>query len=228
MNTLPATRRERRRASAAAGCDLPLPATSPGSPDGPYTLGVRASHLSIATPRTGRRAPSPATVELTEISGSETFVHVDDGDLHWVVQADGVHEHRARRAGRRCYLDPAHALRLRRRRRARAAPRAPGPEAERRWPGSTSRPRARLRAATRSGRRTTRCKPLRFAFEDGGAYALLGPSGCGKTTLLNIISGLLRPSRGRGAVRRPRRDRGCRRSSATSPRCSSSRSSTTR
>ena len=40
-------------------------------------------------------------------------------------------------------------------------------------------------------------KPLQFAFEDGGAYALLGPSGCGKTTLLNIISGLLRPSQGR-------------------------------
>ncbi len=40
-------------------------------------------------------------------------------------------------------------------------------------------------------------KPLQFAFEDGGAYALLGPSGCGKTTLLNIISGLLIPSEGR-------------------------------
>jgi glycerol transport system ATP-binding protein len=36
-----------------------------------------------------------------------------------------------------------------------------------------------------------------FAYEDGGAYALLGPSGCGKTTLLNIISGLLKPSEGR-------------------------------
>ncbi len=34
-------------------------------------------------------------------------------------------------------------------------------------------------------------------FEDGGAYALLGPSGCGKTSLLNIISGLVRPSEGR-------------------------------
>lgn len=39
--------------------------------------------------------------------------------------------------------------------------------------------------------------PLRFTFEDGGAYALLGPSGCGKTTLLNCVSGLLRPSQGR-------------------------------
>jgi len=34
-------------------------------------------------------------------------------------------------------------------------------------------------------------------WDDGGAYALLGPSGCGKTTLLNIISGLLRPSEGK-------------------------------
>lgn len=40
-------------------------------------------------------------------------------------------------------------------------------------------------------------KRLNIEWDDGGAYALLGPSGCGKTTLLNIISGLLRPSEGR-------------------------------
>lgn len=40
-------------------------------------------------------------------------------------------------------------------------------------------------------------QPLDLAFEDGAAYALLGPSGCGKTTLLNIISGLITPARGR-------------------------------
>jgi glycerol transport system ATP-binding protein len=39
-------------------------------------------------------------------------------------------------------------------------------------------------------------KPLDLVWEDGGAYALLGPSGCGKTTLLNIISGLIRPTAG--------------------------------
>ncbi len=38
--------------------------------------------------------------------------------------------------------------------------------------------------------------PLRMSFSDGGAYALLGPSGCGKTTLLNIVSGLVKPSQG--------------------------------
>ncbi len=40
-------------------------------------------------------------------------------------------------------------------------------------------------------------KKIHNIWEDGGAYALLGPSGCGKTTLLNIISGLLTPSRGK-------------------------------
>ncbi|MGB7480020.1 MAG: ABC transporter ATP-binding protein, partial [Burkholderiaceae bacterium] len=40
-------------------------------------------------------------------------------------------------------------------------------------------------------------RPMTMRWEDGGAYALLGPSGCGKTTLLNIISGLVRPSHGR-------------------------------
>jgi glycerol transport system ATP-binding protein len=38
--------------------------------------------------------------------------------------------------------------------------------------------------------------PLKMSFADGGAYALLGPSGCGKTTLLNIVSGLVKPSHG--------------------------------
>ncbi|MET0963420.1 MAG: ABC transporter ATP-binding protein [Noviherbaspirillum sp.] len=40
-------------------------------------------------------------------------------------------------------------------------------------------------------------RPMTMEWEDGGAYALLGPSGCGKTTLLNIISGLVRPTQGR-------------------------------
>src|SRR6266545_3119543 len=40
-------------------------------------------------------------------------------------------------------------------------------------------------------------KKLDLEWSDGGAYALLGPSGCGKTTLLNIISGLVRPTEGR-------------------------------
>jgi glycerol transport system ATP-binding protein len=40
-------------------------------------------------------------------------------------------------------------------------------------------------------------RDIELRWRDGGAYALLGPSGCGKTTLLNIMSGLIRPTSGR-------------------------------
>lgn len=40
-------------------------------------------------------------------------------------------------------------------------------------------------------------KQIDHVWRDGGAYALLGPSGCGKTSMLNIISGLVKPTAGR-------------------------------
>jgi glycerol transport system ATP-binding protein len=72
---------------------------------GKHTLGVRANHLSIHRSGEGDLAVD-ATVELAEISGSETFVHVSNGDLHWVVQEEGVHEH-ALGQPVRVHLDPA-------------------------------------------------------------------------------------------------------------------------
>ncbi|WP_319478224.1 ABC transporter ATP-binding protein [Marispirochaeta aestuarii] len=38
---------------------------------------------------------------------------------------------------------------------------------------------------------------INITYENGTAVALLGPSGCGKTTLLKIISGLLKPTKGK-------------------------------
>jgi glycerol transport system ATP-binding protein len=43
-------------------------------------------------------------------------------------------------------------------------------------------------------------KEINVVWEDGSANALLGPSGCGKTTLLQIVSGLLQPTRGKVLV----------------------------
>jgi glycerol transport system ATP-binding protein len=37
---------------------------------------------------------------------------------------------------------------------------------------------------------------VNITYEDGSAIALLGPSGCGKTTILSLVTGLLKPTRG--------------------------------
>jgi len=61
-----------------------------GLPDGRYRFGIRANHLSLR--RHGADdAAIPASVELAEISGSETFVHFTLAGAAWVAQEDGVH-----------------------------------------------------------------------------------------------------------------------------------------
>jgi len=61
---------------------------------------------------------------------------------------------------------------------------------------SYSLPSSALRGRVREGA-SWALRPMNITWNDGGAYALLGPSGCGKTTLLNIISGLITPTRGK-------------------------------
>jgi glycerol transport system ATP-binding protein len=61
-----------------------------GLAPGSYRFGVRANHLFVV-----REMPDlvffDATVELAEISGSETFIHAARGGFSWVVQEEGVH-----------------------------------------------------------------------------------------------------------------------------------------
>jgi len=94
-----------RGGDGESGLAIPLSHHLSGLLPGQHTLGVRANHLSLRHRRAGDVAID-ATVELAEISGSETFVHVRNGDLRWVVQEEGVHEH-ALGQPVRVFLDPA-------------------------------------------------------------------------------------------------------------------------
>ncbi|SEA12743.1 ABC transporter ATP-binding protein [Rubrimonas cliftonensis] len=66
------------------------------APDGRYMAGFRPNHLHITRPETDAMAFN-AHVAVTEITGSESFVHVDwrppGGEpARWVALAHGVHE----------------------------------------------------------------------------------------------------------------------------------------
>ncbi|WP_445491968.1 ABC transporter ATP-binding protein [Rhodopseudomonas sp. RCAM05734] len=59
--------------------------------DGAYRVGFRAHQLELANGIAGRHA-FPATVTVTEITGSESFVHLKRDASNWVAVLQGVHE----------------------------------------------------------------------------------------------------------------------------------------
>ena len=59
---------------------------------GDYRFGVRPSHIGLV-PRGDDDLELAVTVELAEISGSETFLHVRMDDMHLVLHLPGVHEY---------------------------------------------------------------------------------------------------------------------------------------
>lgn len=61
-------------------------------PEGDYLFGVRPSHVGLA-PTSDDDLRMDMQVELGEISGSETFLHVRNQSLEMVVQELGVHTH---------------------------------------------------------------------------------------------------------------------------------------
>jgi glycerol transport system ATP-binding protein len=60
--------------------------------DGAYRVGFRAHQLEVANGIAGRHAFS-ATVTVTEITGSESFVHLTRDASNWVAVLQGVHEY---------------------------------------------------------------------------------------------------------------------------------------
>ncbi|WP_052081594.1 ABC transporter ATP-binding protein [Paracoccus halophilus] len=75
-------------------------------PDGAYRAGFRANHLHLE--RHGDHALGfRCKLVVTEITGSETFIHADHGPDRWVGLVEGVHD-LARRQELTLWLDPAH------------------------------------------------------------------------------------------------------------------------
>ena len=72
------------------GIEGPLPDHLKDIAEGRYHLGFRANHAALSR-RHDDDIEIPATTDLAEVSGSETFIHLKHGRANWVVQEEGVH-----------------------------------------------------------------------------------------------------------------------------------------
>ncbi len=61
--------------------------------DGNYILGVRPHHLTPYSTQADSVAVK-GTVKVTEISGSDSVIHIEFGDESWVSESHGVHPHK--------------------------------------------------------------------------------------------------------------------------------------
>ncbi len=61
-----------------------------GLEEGDYRIGVRPAHVSIERHNANQVAVA-GEVEVAEISGSDTYIHLQHHEAAWVVQASGVH-----------------------------------------------------------------------------------------------------------------------------------------
>ncbi len=73
------------------GVNLPVPNDLSGIADVSYTIGFHPHHLFLSRPNEAA-VPVRAKVSVTEITGSESFVHLDFADARWVMLAHGIHE----------------------------------------------------------------------------------------------------------------------------------------
>ena len=72
------------------GVDLPVPEAMRHIPDANYTVAFQPHHLTLKQP--GDQAVSvKAQVTVTEITGSESFVHLHFADARWAMLAHGIH-----------------------------------------------------------------------------------------------------------------------------------------
>ncbi|WP_425039725.1 ABC transporter ATP-binding protein [Primorskyibacter sp. S187A] len=92
--------------SFAGGLEAPATGRFSDLPDGRYTAGFRPNHLSVERPSEAALTFT-CKIAVTEITGSETFIHLDHHGERWVALVHGV---RDLTLGEEItvYLDPAH------------------------------------------------------------------------------------------------------------------------
>ena len=77
-------------------------------PDGPYTMAIRPHHITPVA-ATSNDVAIDGTVQVTELSGSDSSAHFQMGDHGWVSLAHGVHPYEIGES-HRFYMDPANAF----------------------------------------------------------------------------------------------------------------------
>ncbi|ETX14735.1 ABC transporter ATP-binding protein [Roseivivax halodurans JCM 10272] len=88
------------------GQSVPAATIAGGVPDGVYTAGFRPNHLALEAPY-GTGMTFKATLSVTEITGSETFIHLDHHGERWVGLIHGIRDLKAGEV-LTVHLDPSH------------------------------------------------------------------------------------------------------------------------
>ncbi len=91
INTLLMEKSEGMLRAADGALSLPATGLFAGLDDAVFTVGFRPDHLYLRRPKADAVAIT-AHVAMTEITGSESFVHVDFAGERWVALAHGVHD----------------------------------------------------------------------------------------------------------------------------------------
>jgi glycerol transport system ATP-binding protein len=90
LNELAVTKRG-ATLTATTGRQMPAIGVLANLPDGPYQVAFRCDDVTLGGSGPGLLS-FPGTVSVTELSGSESFVHVDVGLGTWVCLVTGVHD----------------------------------------------------------------------------------------------------------------------------------------